>query len=67
VNRVFQPRRFFKVPDGTQVSAFLNATDSSQIDIPKNALRDVSVAAGKIGPGVHSWVKSIRSLRTSPM
>jgi mannose-6-phosphate isomerase-like protein (cupin superfamily) len=56
VNRVFQPRGFFTVPDGTQVSAFLNATDSSQGDIPPNALGDVSVAAGKIGPGVRSWV-----------
>jgi mannose-6-phosphate isomerase-like protein (cupin superfamily) len=56
VNRVFEPRGFFTVPDGTRLSAFLNATDSSQDDIPQNVLGDVSVAAGKIGPGVHSWV-----------
>jgi len=53
----FEARGFFTVPDGTQLSAFLNATDSSQNDVPNIAgLANVSIAAGKISPKVHSWV-----------
>jgi hypothetical protein len=37
MNRVFQPRGYFTVPDGTAVSAFLNATDATQDDVPWGA------------------------------
>jgi mannose-6-phosphate isomerase-like protein (cupin superfamily) len=44
------------VPDGTQVSAFLNATDSSLDDVPAGLLDAMSIAAGRIAPGVRSWI-----------
>jgi mannose-6-phosphate isomerase-like protein (cupin superfamily) len=56
MKRLFQPRGYFTVPDGTDVSAFLNATDVSQDDIPWGALGEMSIASGRIGPKVHSWV-----------
>lgn len=56
MDRVFEPRGWFTVPDGTDVSAFLTATDETQTDIPWGALGDMSIAAGRIGAGVHSWV-----------
>ena len=56
MNRIFEPRGYFKVPDGTYVSAFLNATDTTQDDVPCGALGHVSIAAGRIEPKVHSWV-----------
>jgi mannose-6-phosphate isomerase-like protein (cupin superfamily) len=56
MNRIFEPRGFFTVPDGTHVSAFLNASDITQDDVPWGALGEMSVAAGHIGPKVHSWV-----------
>lgn len=56
MNRIFRPRGFFTVPDGTEVSAFLNATDDSQDDVPWGALGDMSIAAGRIGAGVHSAI-----------
>jgi mannose-6-phosphate isomerase-like protein (cupin superfamily) len=56
MQKVFQPRGYFKVPDGTEVSPFLNATDVSQDDVPWNALGDLSIASGRIGPYVHSSV-----------
>jgi hypothetical protein len=34
MKRVFEPRGFFTVPDGTDVSPFLNATDSKQPHVP---------------------------------
>lgn len=51
MNRVFEPRGYITVPDGTEVSAFLNATDESQPDVPWGALGEMSVAAGRIHPG----------------
>jgi uncharacterized cupin superfamily protein len=55
MNRVFAARRYITVPDGTEVSAFLNATDLTQ-DVPWGALGDMSIAAGRIAPGRRSWV-----------
>src|SRR5687767_3405570 len=56
MNRRFEPRGYFTVPDGTHVSAFLNSTDVTQNDVPWNALGDMSIASGRIGPGVVSWI-----------
>jgi len=56
MNKIFEPRGFFTVPDGTDVSPFMNATDAMQQDVPWGALGDMSIAAGRIGPGVSSWI-----------
>lgn len=56
MNRVFKPRGFFTVPDGTDVSPFLNATDVMQHDVPWDALSEMSIAAGRLDPGVASWI-----------
>jgi mannose-6-phosphate isomerase-like protein (cupin superfamily) len=56
MNRVFEPRGYCQVPDGTDVSPFLNATDVKQTDVPWGALGDMSIAAGRIPPGVNSAV-----------
>ena len=56
MNYIFTARGYFTVPDGTEVSAFLNATDVTQGDVPWGALGEMSIAAGRIGPKVHSWV-----------
>jgi mannose-6-phosphate isomerase-like protein (cupin superfamily) len=57
MNRIFRPRGFLKVPDGTEVSAVLNATDSSQSDVPWGALGNMSIAAGRIEPGTASAIR----------
>jgi mannose-6-phosphate isomerase-like protein (cupin superfamily) len=56
MNRLFRPAGYFTVPDGTDVSPFLNATDSEQTDVPWGALGDMSIAAGRIKPGTVSWI-----------
>ena len=56
MNRIFDPQSFITVPDGTEVSAFLNATDASQPNVPWGILGEMSIAAGRIGPGIESWV-----------
>ena len=56
MNRIFEPFRYITVPDGTLVSAFLSATDSSQNGVPWGGLGDMSIAAGKVEAGVHSWI-----------
>jgi mannose-6-phosphate isomerase-like protein (cupin superfamily) len=56
MNRVFEAGRYFTVPDGTDVSAFLNATDVTQQELPWDALGDLSIASGRVRSGVHSWV-----------
>jgi mannose-6-phosphate isomerase-like protein (cupin superfamily) len=56
MNRVFEPRHFSIVPDGTEVSAFLNATDTNQPDLPLGALAEMSIAAGRVRPRLHSAV-----------
>lgn len=56
MNHIFEPRSFITVPDGTEVSAFLNATDASQPNVPWGILGEMSIAAGRIGAGIESWV-----------
>ena len=56
MNRVFEPRGCFTVPDGTDVSPFLNATDINQKDVPWGVLGEMSIAAGKIRSKLHSAV-----------
>ncbi len=56
MKRVFRPGNFFTVPDGTQVSAFLNATDSTIAGIPSDVLEGMSIAAGRIAPGARSKI-----------
>jgi hypothetical protein len=55
MDRVFAAQGYVTVPDGTDVCAFLNATDLTQ-DVPWGALGDLSIAAGRIGAGRESWV-----------
>lgn len=52
----YRAKEFFTVPDGTEVSPFLNATDVSQANVSWGALGDVSVGAGRIGPHRRSWI-----------
>src|SRR5690242_7691198 len=56
MNRIFKPKGYFRVPDGTDVSPFLNATDENQQDVPWGVLGELSIAAGRIGAGVSSAV-----------
>ena len=56
MKRIFQPLGYFTIPDGTDVSPFLNATDVQQPDVPWDALGEVSIAAGRISPNVRSWI-----------
>ncbi|KRB36153.1 cupin domain-containing protein [Microbacterium sp. Root180] len=56
MNRVFEASGYFTVPDGTDVSAFLNATDATERDLPWDALGELSIASGRVPAGVHSWV-----------
>jgi mannose-6-phosphate isomerase-like protein (cupin superfamily) len=56
VNLTFRAADFFKVPDETHVSPFMNATDSMQQRLPWGALGDMSLAAGRIEPGVSSGI-----------
>src|SRR5580765_5693383 len=59
MNRIFSARGFSTARDGTEVSPFLNATDVTQDDVPWSALGEMSIAAGRIGAKVHSWVHVI--------
>ena len=56
MDHIFEPRGYFTVPDGTEVSPFLNATDTNQTDVPWGILGEMSLAAGKIGPGISSYI-----------
>lgn len=56
MNRIFQPRGYFTVADGTDVSPFLNATDVTQDDIPWGSLGEMSIASGRVSARMHSWV-----------
>lgn len=56
MNQVFKALRYMAVPDGTKVSPFLNATDSTQENLPVGKLGDMSLASGQIAPGVLSWI-----------
>ena len=51
-----QPRGFAPAADGTEVDAFLNATDGAPGEFNLAALGDVSVAAGRLRPGVRSAI-----------
>jgi mannose-6-phosphate isomerase-like protein (cupin superfamily) len=56
MKQVFQAGNYVTVPDGTDVSAFLNPTDSTQAGLPRDGLGDFSIASGRVRSGVHSWV-----------
>jgi mannose-6-phosphate isomerase-like protein (cupin superfamily) len=56
MQQVFRALGYFTIPDGTDVSPFLNATDVQQPGVPWDALGELSIAAGRIAPGVHSWI-----------
>jgi mannose-6-phosphate isomerase-like protein (cupin superfamily) len=56
VNKTFFPHDWVKVPDETEVAAFLNATDSTNTDLPWQVLGEVSIAAGRIRGNTQSWV-----------
>jgi mannose-6-phosphate isomerase-like protein (cupin superfamily) len=56
MNRVFEPCSYFTVRDGTDVSAFLNANDVNQSDLPYGSLSGFSIAAGRIGAHKRSWI-----------
>jgi hypothetical protein len=56
MKQVFQAGNYVTVPDGTDVSAFLNPTDSTQAGLPRDGLGDFSIASGRVPSGVHSWV-----------
>jgi quercetin dioxygenase-like cupin family protein len=54
--RIFEPGDFLGVADGTEVSAFLNPSDNTAAVPPLPADADVSMAAGRINPGVTSLI-----------
>ncbi len=56
MKRVFKAGQYFTVPDGTEVSPFLNASDVMQVDVPWGLLGEMSIASGRMRSGVHSWV-----------
>jgi mannose-6-phosphate isomerase-like protein (cupin superfamily) len=56
MNRVFSARGFVELPDGTDLSAFLNATDDTQDEVPWGVLGEMGIAVGRIRPGVHSQI-----------
>lgn len=66
MKHLFRTRGFVTVPDGTQVSPFLNATDATQAELPWGSLGDMSISAGRIGPKVHSLLSVLprRTTRT---
>lgn len=56
MKRIFRPENFITVPDGTEVSAFINPTDSATGDWVEDLPESVSIAAGRIAPGARSWI-----------
>jgi mannose-6-phosphate isomerase-like protein (cupin superfamily) len=56
MNRIFEPRGYFSIPDGTDISPFLNAYDVNQMDLPSAALGEFSIAAGRVGAHQRSWI-----------
>lgn len=62
MQEIFTPRTFAFVADGTEVCPFLNDADRQQGDqpkpgpLPRALVENVSVAAGRIQPGVWSSV-----------
>ncbi|NIP15864.1 MAG: hypothetical protein GWM88_14520 [Pseudomonadales bacterium] len=53
---IFQPESFVPAADGTEICAFLNSSDTRSGPLRDPASQAVSVAAGRIGPGVRSAV-----------
>ena len=53
---IFQPESFVLAADHTEICAFLNPYDTRSGPLPDPAAHGVSVAAGRIGPGVRSAV-----------
>ena len=51
-----KPGGFIPALDGTEVDAFLNATDGAPGPFGRGALGDVSVAVGRLAPGVRSAI-----------
>jgi mannose-6-phosphate isomerase-like protein (cupin superfamily) len=56
MKQVFQPLGYFTIPDGTNVSPFLNGTDVQQLGVPWDALGDMSIASGRVPPSLHSGI-----------
>ncbi|MDH3642954.1 MAG: hypothetical protein OES38_12710 [Gammaproteobacteria bacterium] len=56
MKRIFHPDNFTTVPDGTEVSAFINPTDSVTGSWVEHLPESVSVAAGRIAPETLSWI-----------
>jgi quercetin dioxygenase-like cupin family protein len=56
MNRIFGPGEFVTVADGTEVGAFLNATDWTIAELPTGVLEGMSIAAGRIVPGARSKI-----------
>lgn len=56
MNHIFRADTFIRVPDGTDVSAFMNASDSTQTQLRGGALESMSIACGRLEPGVQSWI-----------
>jgi hypothetical protein len=54
MNRVFEAREFFPVPDGTRVAPVFSPFDINQSGLPPGAFEEASVAVGEIPPGVAS-------------
>ena len=53
---VFHPGSFVRAGDGTEVSAFLNPYDTQSGSAGLPAGEAISMAAGRIGPGVRSAI-----------
>jgi mannose-6-phosphate isomerase-like protein (cupin superfamily) len=56
MNHTFKPKDYFTVRDGTDVAPFMNGMDLGQPDLPWGSLGEMSIAAGRIGPGITSWI-----------
>ncbi|MCB1741458.1 MAG: cupin domain-containing protein [Gammaproteobacteria bacterium] len=56
MNRIFEPSVFVSVPDGTEVSPYLNATGGAAAGLAPDSLGDMSIAAGRIAAGQRSWI-----------
>ena len=52
----FRPGAFLPAPDGTEIDPFLNPADDGRDGPVPNLPEDVSVAAGRIRPGVTSAI-----------
>lgn len=62
-----KPGGFVPALDGTEVDAFLNATDGVPGAFGRSALGNVSVAVGRLAPGVRSAIHAHLWWPSSPM